>query len=155
MQLYKLSKQFQDVQDLAEEMDVGDTLDAISMEFDKKAKGIGFVFKNLEGQEKLIGDEIKRLQERKRVLGNNKERIKDYLRENMGACGKTKIDCGLFKISRIAGRKEVVVDDQGSIPKDFIKTVELVDKTALLKALNDGPVEGAHIGESKESIRIS
>ena len=155
MQLYKLAQQFQEVQELSGEMDVGDTLDAISMEIEEKAKNIGFVFKNMEGQEKIIADEIKHLQERKSALSNRKERLKDYLRENMTACGITKIECDLFSINCVPGRDIVSIDDETKIPKDFIKVVESVDKTALLKALKDGPVDGAHISKSKESIRIS
>ena len=155
MQLYKLTKQFQEVQDLSADMDVGDTLDAISMEIEEKARNIGFVFKNMDAQEKIIADEIKSLQNRKKAISNRRDRLKNYLRENMIAYGVTKIECDLFSISCVGGSDVVVIDDEKEIPKEFIKVVESVDKTALLKALKDGPVSGARIGKSKDSIRIS
>lgn len=154
MKLYELTKQFNEVQELDPDI-IGDTLEAIQLEFEDKAKNIGFIYKNMAAHMDMIEQEIKRLQGMKKTIDNRKASLIDYLRENMSECDITKIECDLFTINRLKGRDMAVVDDERSIPKDFIKVVESVDKTALLKALKEGPVDGAHIGKSKESIRIT
>ena len=153
MKLYELTKQFKEIQELDPEL-IRDTLDAIELMFNDKAKNIGFVYMNIGANMEAVDAEIKRLQALKKSLSNKQESLKDYLRNNMEACDITKIECELFKITRVSGRSMAVVDDESKIPSEYKKVVESVDKTALLKELKNGPVEGAHLGTTKESIRI-
>ena len=153
MKLYELSKQFQEVQELDPDI-IGDTLEAIELEFNDKAKNIGFVYRTMNAQVDVLDKEIKRLQDMKSSINKRKQGLIDYLRNNMQACGIKKIECDLFKIQCVKGRDIVAVDDEHSLPDEFIKTSTSVDKTALLKALKDGPVNGAHLEPSKTSIRI-
>lgn len=154
MKLYELTAQFREVQELDSEI-IGDTLDAIELEINEKAKNIGFVYKNLMGSVDVIDSEIRRLQDKKRSVSSKITALKDYLRENMTACGIKKIECDLFKINCVSGRDTAVVIDEGNIPDEYIKTTTTVDKAALLAALKQGPVGGAELGKSKDSIRIS
>ena len=154
MKLYELTQQFKEVQDLDPEI-IGDTLDAISLEINEKAKNIGFVYKNLNSDVAVIDEEIKRLQAMKSSKKNKIEALKDYLRVNMTECGIKKIECDLFKINCVAGRDAVEVTEEAEIPEKYFKVVRSLDKTMLLAGLKSEKVSGAKLTKSKNSIRIS
>jgi len=114
MQLYNLTSQFKEVQELDPEI-IGDTLDAISLEIDEKIKNIAFVVKNLEAKAKACGDEADRLKAEKQTAINTIDRLKTYAREAMAASEKKTIDCGLFKVTRTAARDMVQIDNEDVI----------------------------------------
>jgi uncharacterized small protein (DUF1192 family) len=154
MKLYELTQQFKEVQDLDPEI-IGDTLDAISLEINEKAKNIGFVYKNLNSDIAVIDEEIKRLQAMKATRKNKVEALKDYLRINMTECGIKKIECDLFKINCVSGRDVVEVMSERDIPEKYFKVVRSLDKALLLSDLKCEKVSGAQLAKTKDSIRIS
>lgn len=134
---------------------IADTLEAIEGELEVKADKICHVIANIDSDCEAIDAEIKRLQARKKVLDNRKESLKDYLRTNMAAMDMKKIQTPLFTINRVAGRAMAVITDESKIPQQFQKVSVSIDKTLLLNALKEGKaVEGAELGESKESLRV-
>ena len=74
----------------------------------------------------------------------------------MDATGTTSIKSPLFSITLAKGRDIVVIDNADSLPDEFVnvKTTVTPDKAAILKALKDGPLPGAHFEKSLSSIRI-
>ncbi|WP_256346815.1 siphovirus Gp157 family protein [Pseudomonas gingeri] len=75
----------------------------------------------------------------------------------MDASGITKITHPLFTITCSKGKPIVVIDDEKSIPDDFVsvKVTSAPNKAAIAKALNDGQeVPGAHSEIGKSSISI-
>jgi len=136
--------------------DVKDTFEALEGELSAKASSLIVVVNNFDSDIDAISNEIKRLQARKTVLTNKKDSLRDYLKMNMQAAGITSIKCPLFSITLAKGRDVVWIDSELDIPDDFkqeITTVK-VDKVNLLKALKDGPVEGARLVKSDDSLRI-
>ena len=122
--------------------------------FNVKAVNVVYVINNMDSDVSEIDEEIKRLQDRKKVIKNGEDRLRDYLKFNMEASGISKITCPLFTITLARGRDVVVIDDESLIPPEHIVTTTRPDKSGLLKALKEGPVEGAHIEKSQPSLRI-
>lgn len=141
--------------DISHDM-IADTLEGIVGSFEDKAKGISSVINNMGSDIASIKDEIDRLAKRKKVIENRESSIKEYLRINMEALEIKKISCPLFTITLAAGRDVVQIDNEDELPDEFvkIKTSSSPDKTLLLKALKEGPIEGASLVKSKTSIRI-
>lgn len=156
-----ISEQYRGLLDLAKTDDlpieaIKDTLDGIEGEFNDKALKIVDVISSVEGDIAQIDAEIDRLTARKKTIANRNQSIRDYLQNNMEACGITKIECPLFTITLAAGRDIVVIDNEDELPDEYItvKTSTAPDKKELLKALKNGAVAGAHIEKSKSSLRI-
>lgn len=161
--LQHITGQYKELLDLSTDPDaelpeeaLRDTLQAIEGEFEAKALKIVEVINSTGIDIAAIDAEIERLQARKKVIENREKSIREYLRENMESCEIKKISCPLFSITLAAGRDVVVIDDEDQIPEEYmrVKTSVSVDKSALLKALKDGEVLGAHLAKSKTSLRI-
>ncbi|MBU2049858.1 siphovirus Gp157 family protein [Stutzerimonas kunmingensis] len=161
--LYEITGQFKELATLQETADedlavaIRDTMAGIEAEFNDKALAASHVILNFDADVAALDKEIERLQERKRLVTNRQREIKEYLRENMEACGMTKISCPLFTITLAKGRESVVVDDENSIPDDLmrVKTEIAPDKTAIAAKLKAGEeVPGARLERGQSSIRI-
>ena len=136
--------------------DLKDTFEAIEGEFTAKAQSLVYVVNNLTADTSLIDAEIKRLQARKQVLVNKEKSLRDYLKFNMQTAHMTKISCPFFTITLAKGRDVVQIDDESALPEDYREIVEVVkiDKAHLLRDLKAGPVSGASLVKSDESLRI-
>jgi chaperonin cofactor prefoldin len=153
--LYEIKENYRGLMDMELDAEtMADTLEAIEGEFEVKAESICYVLANIDSDIDALDNEVKRLQARKKVLNNRKESLKDYLRENMTAIDKSKIETSLFTISRVKGRASALISDEALIPKQFQRITVSIDKTALLAELKNQPVEGAELTTSKELLRI-
>ena len=161
--LYEISDQFRELQLLADSDEenmleaVQNTLEVIECEFNKKAEAVVTVLHNMDPEIDGIDAEIKRLQARKKAVQSRQDSLRDYLRDNMERTGITKISCPLFTINCVKGREIAIINDEDSIPDDYmtVKTEMRPDKSAIAKALKDGSdVPGAVLDRSKSSIRI-
>ena len=77
---------------------------------------------------------------------------------NMEKSGIEKIECPLFKITRVKGKPVVVIDNEDNLPDEYVTTKVMVspDKRKILADLKEGKnIEGASIGTGKESIKIT
>lgn len=161
--LYELTEQFKELAALAENADedlavaVHDTMEAIQGEFQDKGKAIAMISLNMDGDIDAIQAQIERLTERKRVIVNRKESLKEYLRLNMEASGISKITHPLFTITLGKGKPIVVIDEESSIPDEFMNTKVTTTpmKAEIAKAIKEGiEVPGAHSEIGKSSISI-
>lgn len=160
--LRELSKELAEVQELALDPEIPaqaltDTLDGIEGIFNEKAVSIVHVIANSDSDIAALDSEIARLTDRKKQFQNAQKRLKDYLRFNMEATGITKITSPLFTITLAKGRDIAVIDDEHSLPDDFVKVKTTIapDKNAILAALKEGvEIAGAHIEKSQSSVRI-
>lgn len=136
---------------------ISDTLDGISGELESKAQAVVLFIKNIESDAESISAEIERLQSRKKAIINKSESVREYLRFNMEKAGIQKIECPLFTIRCQKGREIAVIENQESLPDEFVtvKTEIKPDKNAIAKALKEGiDVPGARLELSKSSIVI-
>jgi len=159
--LRELSQELIEVQRLATDPDLPanalqDTLDGMGGMFNEKAVSVVHVITNSGSDIAEIDAEIKRLTDRKKSIKNAQDRLREYLRFNMDATGTTSIKSPLFSITLAKGRDIVVIDNADSLPDEFVnvKTTVTPDKAAILKALKEGPLPGAHFEKSLSSIRI-
>lgn len=160
--LRDLSKEMMEVRDLATNTDLPpeamiDTLDGIEGMFNDKALKVVQVLNNGDSDVAALKAEAQRLLDRAKVISNGQDRLREYLRMNMEATEIKKIESPFFTITLIQGRDMAVIDDEKSVPDEYVnvKTVVAPDKRAILAALKKGvDIDGAHIEKSKSSIRI-
>ncbi len=136
---------------------IKDTFEMIEGDFDEKAISLVTITRDMELNINSIDDEIKRLQARKKTITNYKASLVEYLRNNMEACGISKIDCPLFNITLRKGSPILLVDDEEKVSTDWvdIRVERKLQKANILKALKSGEkIDGCSIGTAKSSILI-
>jgi len=157
--LYELAAEFRETAATLADMDlppevVADTLESISLPIEQKAGQVAAFIRNLEATADQIKAAEKQMADRRKAMENRAASVKEYLRTNMAACGMTKIDHPLFKISLRDNPESVVIDDERQIPVDYLRQPEppapTPDKTLIKQAIKDGfDVPGAHLARSQ------
>ena len=120
MKLYELTSSYQQVLEIAEQLDaetLKDTLDSINDAVEQKVENTAFVVKQLEANISVIDEEIKRLQAMKGTQTNNIKSLKLYLQESMEKVGLDKVQGKLIKIAIQNNPKSVEVLNENVIPK--------------------------------------
>jgi phage host-nuclease inhibitor protein Gam len=134
-----------------------DTLQAVTGEFNEKAKQVAFVIQNMGAPIPAIDAQIARLQAMQKSIQSREEWLKNYLLSNMMANEISEISCDYFKIKVVSGRESVVVDNMDLLPDEFVrvKTEIAPDKIAISKAIKNGSeVSGARLERSAPSLQI-
>ena len=133
---------------------LADTLEAYFSGFESKASNVIAYIKNTKAEADKYTAEAKRLNAIARTHNNEADRLKDYLFMCMQKAGMDKLKDGVHTASIGKPRKVVQIDDEGQIPAEFIKIVESVNKTELLKSLKSGEVSGASLVDGKAQFTI-
>lgn len=166
MNLYELTDQFLQLQQMLEDPEVdaqvlADTMEAVEGELEVKAEGYGMIIRNFEGNVSAIKAELDRLTALKNIYEGSIKRLKDNLQASMIATGKRKIETDLFKFSiqKNGGALPVIVDvSTDNLPDECVIISEKPDLKALasyLQGVNkDYYSKFAHFGERGESLRI-
>lgn len=161
MKLYEITTQYQNIYALlqdpefAENEDILTALDQIEDAFENKAQQTIFMMKNIEAEIAPIDTEIKRLQAMKKAHQNNIDRIKNRLRENMKAVGKSKLNCGLFSLSyRLQEANAVELDETeflaNNLDEDLVTVKVTPNKTEIKRRLKHGEeIIGARLVDSE------
>lgn len=161
MQLYKLTKEYESalndlssMEDLTPEM-VADSLAALQGEVEEKGRAVAAFTLNVDADITALKEHEAAIAAKRKALEKRRDWMRDYLRENMERCGITKIESPYFNITLTKPRKQVVIDDESALPRDYMRVVESPDKTLIKQALDDKyTVPGAHLGEGKPGLRI-
>jgi len=161
MKLYKISDEIRAIMDAAdpdtgELMDTQfDNLDALELEFSRKAESVAFIVREQEAEAVAIKAEAKRLTDAARVRANTATRLKAYLLEQLQAQGIQKIKGDILTVRRQNSAASVQINSMGSVPAEYFVTPDPVLSKALIKdAINDGEdVPGACLVQN-EHIRI-
>jgi len=159
MKLYELSEAYRRIE--LEGDDYAIALNSIADEFDVKVENIAKLIREAEAEESTFKEEARRMSEKAGYAANRVARLKDYVRQNMEAIGRDKVQGKLFSVSVQDSTPSVVISDDASIPQEFLRHVPeewQPDKKALLdywKANGTIPdrVKGVEIHEGKH-IRI-
>ena len=161
MKLYEITAQYQNIYALlqnpefAENEDILTALDQIEDAFENKAQQTIFMMKNIEAEIDPIDIESKRLQAMKKAHQNNIDRIKNRLRENMKAVGKSKLNCGLFSLSyRLQEANAVELDETeflaNNLDEDLVTVKVTPNKTEIKRRLKNGEeIIGARLVDSE------
>lgn len=110
-------------------------LDALSDAIDAKAAAIAHVLAQLDAEAEVMRAEEKRLAARRQARERRAESLRDYLRMSLDAAGVPKIKTSTHTISVGDGPQRVVVEDEGAIPAEFLRTKIEIDKRAILVAM--------------------
>jgi hypothetical protein len=137
---------------------LADTLEGLQGELVVKGQNVAAFTLNLEAEAAAMKEAEQRIAKRRRALENKAKGMRDYLRINMERAGITEISANdmSFKVKLMKGRPACVIDDEGSLPPDYIEevTTTKVDKRLITQAIKDGyEVPGAHL-ETKPALKI-
>lgn len=162
MKLYEISNEYRELLNLVDDGEltsdqIADTIDAIEAEFEIKARQCVAVIKELEGAAMVAKAESDRLVKLAISYSNSAVSMKDYLKANMEATGKEKLDLGIFKLTMKKCSQVVAVDDERKIPANYWRVIpetRQVDKRSLLTDLKNGPIDGAHLEDGKPALLI-
>lgn len=127
---------------------VADTLEGLEGTLEAKATNVAAFFQNLEVTVNAIREAEKRMAQRRKSIEKRVESLRQYLQYNMEACGITKIESPLFSISLRKSPPSVVIDDEQSLPPDYVEQVVTTKPNKLLikQAITDGfDVPGARL----------
>ena len=136
---------------------INDTLDGESAELEAKIQDYGFVIRNLESFSDSIKSEEKRLSERRKAHDVKVTRIKEWLLQNMIACGISRIECPAFTIAVQNNPASVAIDAEGLIPEGYMRLPEPLplapNKSMIATALKSGQdVPGCHLEQSQRLV---
>jgi hypothetical protein len=157
--LYDLTNEYFQILELMEDPEIDreiiqQVLGELTDKIESKAENIAKVIKSIEGDIEVISAEEKRLQGKRRALETNKERLKQYLEEQLELVGSTKVKTPLFSIGIQNNPVSVEVMDENMIPEDFISYTPTINKKDILAQLKEGKeVPGAAIKQTR-SLRI-
>lgn len=159
MNLYELTKEWQDVLAMLEDPEIPDdaifdTLEMIEGDMDSKADSYAKIIRDLGADVIKMRAEIERLAARERTVKARAERLKGLLESSMRESGRTKFKTALFtySIQKNGGALPVIIT--GDVPDLWRKPGE-IDKTAIRSYLQSGAtLEFATLGERGESLRI-
>ena len=157
MKLFELTQNYQNVLEIAEQLDaetLKDTLDSIDEAINDKVENTAYVIKQLDANVAVIDTEIKRLQAMKSAQSNNAKNLKLYIQESMEKVGLDKVQGKLIKVAIQNNPASVVVTDEKKLAKYFVEQPPQLNKTILKQDLKNGlEVDGAEL-QSTRSIRI-
>jgi hypothetical protein len=162
MKLYEITNDMRELQALAENgelsaEDIADTLEGLEGAFDAKAEAALKVRQSMLGDVAAIDKEISRLVDLKKAPENSAERLSEYIKSNMMALDKDKIDLGVFKLTLKKSSVKLGSIDESKVPAEFWALIPesfKVDKRALLKAAKESPIDGVELGESSRALII-
>lgn len=154
MKLYELTEIYENIENLEDDVNVVSALATVDGELEDKLESIAKMIKNLDATAKAYEDEEKRLKGRKMATKKRIDEIKRYVKENLEAMGKDKVEAGIFKWSLQFGPGRVEITDETKIPDEFFVTEIKPLKTEIKKAIENGEItEGAEIVREK-SLRL-
>jgi len=158
MKLYELTSELEQLEVM--EIDgqtLNDTFESLSGEFNDKAIAVLKFTENMNSDIDELSAQIERLKKRKSAIENRRDSLRSYLLFNMEKSGITKIECPYFTASIRRGVESVSIENQDSIPDEFISVVvtEKPDKKALAKELKLGKeIPGAKLVRGSNTLTI-
>jgi hypothetical protein len=124
-------------------------------QLEQKARGYGFVVKQLESEVLIIDAEIKRLGELRKARLKTIERLETTVSNAMQLYQIQKLETPTLKIT-FRKSESVEIDNEAEIPKQFIKakTTYTIDKVAIKEAIKKGElISGARL-QVNQNIQI-
>ncbi len=140
-----------------DEQTLADTLEGLSGELEVKAQNVALMVRSLEADAAACKQWAKDAAERAKAIDARAERLRQYLADNLAACGIEKVNGPGIALSFRAS-SVVVIDGEDLIPAAFMcqkpAPAPKPDKAAIAAAIKAGQdVPGAHI-EQRRSLQI-
>lgn len=163
MGLYKLTEQYQILQDMVydpevDEQTLRDTMEGLWGEIEEKADGYAKIITGMKADIEALKEEEERLYARRKRLDERQKWLKDNLEANMRKIGKTKFKTALFSfnIQKNGGPQTLIIDGPiEDIPGRFLIPQDPVpNNEAIRSLLAEKQVDWAHLEPRGESLRI-
>lgn len=152
--LYQLAAEHRELADRLHDTDLDeqtilDTLEAEAGDLIEKGTNVAKVFRNLEAMAAQIKEAESAMAARRKSIEKRAASLKSYLHTNMEKAGIHKIECPWFVVSLKKNPASVVIDDESSIPADYMREIPAAlqpDKALIKQAITDGyDVPGCHL----------
>ena len=152
--LYQLAAEHRALADRLHDTDLDeqtilDTLEAEAGDLIEKGTNVAKVFRNLEAMAAQIKEAESAMAARRKAIEKRAASLKAYLHTNMEKAGIHKIECPWFVVSIKKNPASVVIDDESSIPSDYMREIPAAlqpDKALIKQAITDGyDVHGCHL----------
>lgn len=158
MKLYQLTQNYNELLDMAEELDLDtfrDTLESVQEAIEDKAENTAKLIRCLEVDAKAIKEEETRLATRRKSIENKISGVKEYLQNQMEIAGLDKVKRPTVTVSIQNNPPSVEIADESLIPSDYmIAQPSTIDKKSILAHLKDGLIiDGCGLKQSR-SVRI-
>ena len=160
MNLYELTENYRNLQDLLENPEIDqdliiNALDEVGEQLEEKAENVAKLIKTMEVEVTGYKTEEKRLADRRKALENRISGLKSYIDAAMKSTGKKKFKGQLFSFNIQKNPPSVNIIDDTLIPKEyFIEQDPVLDKKTVLTELKNGViVPGTELSQT-ESLRI-
>lgn len=149
--LYQLSNEYQEALNALSEEDfppeaIADTLEGLKGELLVKAQNVGAFILNLDLQAGMVETVIERLQSRLKQLTNKRNKVYEYLQNNLESAGISEVSAidGSFSIKFKYNPVSVQILEGAEIPMEYMHAPPppkmQPDKKALKKAVESGEV---------------
>ena len=160
--LYELTAEISEVEAMLltgelQPEDIGDTLDALNMEYKAKVENILKLRLSLLDDASCLEREIERLISLRDPIMGQVTSLENYVKGSMLSTDKDKLDLGLFKLTLRKPTKKLGAIDESKVPSDFwteVPATKKLDKRALLKAAKESEIEGVELVDSERSLTI-
>lgn len=159
MKLYELTARYSALLEEADSESISpeafrDTLDSIWDAMTVKAENTAKMVLNIDAEIEVLRREEKRLVDRRRGMENKKERLKDYLKNQMENAGFEKVRTPLFTISVQSNPLKLEITDEKQIPEEWWIVEKSLDRRMMAESLKEGKeIPGAQLIQTK-SLRI-
>jgi Siphovirus Gp157 len=160
--LYLVAAQYREAAEKLADLDlppevVADTLESLSGEIEVKAQNVALFVRSMEADAQAVKQWAKDATERAKAIEARAERLREYLSDNMQACGIQRIEGPGITLS-FRKSHAVVIDEPGLIPAEYMRTPEpppaAPDKRAIADAMRAGEVVPGARMETRQALQI-
>lgn len=150
MKLYEIADIYTNLEEIEEDVDISSALASVEGALEDKLESIAKVIKNLDAMADAYEDEERRLKAKKQAAKNRVDGLKRYVKDNLEAIGKDKVEAGIFKWSLQNSPPKLVITDESLIPDEFFMIERKPIKSEIKKAIEmDQIIDGAEIVREK------
>lgn len=150
MKLYEIAEIYTNLEEIEEHINVSSALANVEGALEDKLESIAKVIKNLDAMAKAYEDEEKRLKAQKQAAKIRIDGLKKYVKDNLEAMGKDKVEVGIFKWSLQYSPPKLIITDESLIPDEFFVIERKPIKSEIKKAIEaEQTIDGAEIVREK------
>jgi hypothetical protein len=110
--------------------------------------------RHAEAQSKALAEMQAEMRERKARFEKKADGLRAAVRWALGELGMKRLEAPDFTATLGSGKPKVIVTDDAALPDSLCRIKREPDKTALLAALQAGPVVGAELGNAEPVITV-
>lgn len=150
MRLYEITEAYANLEAIEDDVDVSSALANVEGALEDKLESIAKVIKNLDAMADAYEDEERRLRTKKQAAKKRVDGLKKYVKDNLEAIGKDRVEAGIFKWSLQYSPPKLIITDESLIPEEFFVIERKPIKSEIKKAIEaEQAIDGAEIVREK------